>query len=233
MSEKSRREILKRNKNRSHTNKDSSSNQKKDNDDSNLYKSSSEVSNAYDKIEKKFEKFINSKTSKYFIKGGDNEDIKQEGRIGLHKAIRDFDDKRGMSFVGFACMCIERHLVSTIKRGLRNKVEILNESQSLDQKVYMGNDGEDETTLLDLLCDESTVNPEDSVVAKDQYNTIKSRLFDKLTAMERCVTNQYLRGYSYKTIAANLNLNAKSVDNAISRVKNKAEYISLDDIRDD
>ena len=57
------------------------------------------VSSAYDKIEKNFEKYLNSKTAKYFIKGGDGDDIRQEGRLGLHKAIRDFDEKRGMSFM--------------------------------------------------------------------------------------------------------------------------------------
>jgi len=190
---------------------------------------SSEASVAYSNIEKKFEKFINSKTSKYFIKGGDSDDIRQEGRIGLHKAIRDFDTLRGMSFVGFACMCIERHLVSTIKRGLRNKVEILNESQSLDQKVYLG-EGDDETALIDLICDDNALTPEDDIINKEHYAFLKKRLFDRLTVLERCVADQYLRGYSYRTIADNLEIDPKSVDNAISRVKIKAQDIEPDDM---
>jgi len=188
------------------------------------------VSSAYDKIEKNFEKYLNSKTAKYFIKGGDGDDIRQEGRLGLHKAIRDFDEKRGMSFVGFACMCIERHLVSTIKRGLRNKTEILNESQSLDQKIFLGEGEDDDTTLKDIICDENALNPEDNFIDKDQYNILKGALFGRLTAMERCVTDEYLRGYSYKTIARRLDIKPKSVDNAISRVKNKAQELDLDNL---
>jgi len=135
-----------------------------------------------------------------------------------------------MSFVGFACMCIERHLVSTIKRGLRNKTEILNESQSLDQKIFLGEGEDDDTTLKDIICDENALNPEDNFIDKDQYNILKGALFGRLTAMERCVTDEYLRGYSYKTIARRLDIKPKSVDNAISRVKNKAQELDLDNL---
>lgn len=197
----------------------------------NCHENKNIVSNAYDEIEKTFEKFLHSKATKYFVKGGDSEDIIQEGRIGLHKAIKDFDEKRGMSFTSFACMCIERHLVSTIKRGLRNKTEILNESQSLDQRVFVDDDGDnDEATLKDIVYDELYSGPEECVLSKDRYYTLKSILSNKLTAMERCVLDEYLRGHSYRTIAKNLDINTKSVDNAMSRVKAKAQELGVNDL---
>jgi len=196
----------------------------------NANSSSDLVAAAYDHIEKEFRVFLGLKANKYFIKGGDVEDVIQEGRIGLHKAIKDFDESRGMKFVSFACMCIERHLVSTIKRGLRYKTEILNESQSLDQRVFVDGDDGDDAALLELLEDERASNPEGNILEKEQLKMIKGRLFRHLTVMEYHVTEQYLRGRTYKEIADVLEIKPKAVDNAISRVKDKAKEINIADL---
>ena len=196
-----------------------------------INKDGSNTSGAYDELEGRFKFFLEFKAKKYFIKGGDEEDIKQEGRIGLHKAIRDFDPNRGVGFVSFACMCIDRHLISTIKRGLRYKFEILNESQSLNHPINdIDDDSSGSSSLLDSIRDENAIDPEDNFMAKEKHNVIKDKLFNRLTTMERVVTEEYLRGHSYQVIADKLAINTKSVDNAISRVKEKARSININNL---
>ncbi|MFA5618425.1 MAG: sigma factor-like helix-turn-helix DNA-binding protein, partial [Syntrophorhabdaceae bacterium] len=144
-----------------------------------------------------------------------------------------FDASRGESFVKFACMCVERHLISTIKRGLRQKSSILNQSDSLDKEVYQADDSGEGITLLDFIPNDKSEIPENRLIAKEVHNVIRDRLFQKLTTMEREVTSLYLRGFSYEKISNILNINTKSVDNALSRAKDKAGEIDINDILND
>lgn len=188
---------------------------------------------AFQKINDSFDSYLKFKAKKYFIQGASIEDVIQEGRIGLFKAVTDFDSSRGESFVKFACMCVERHLISTIKRGLRQKSSILNQSDSLDKEVYQSDDSGEGVTLLEFIPNDESEIPENSIISKERHDIIKNRLFKRLTVMEREVTDQYLRGYSYEKISDILNINTKSVDNALSRAKNKAEEIDISDILND
>ena len=45
----------------------------------------------------KYKKLVKSKAKSMFILGADNEDLIQEGMIGLFKAVRDFDTGRDAS----------------------------------------------------------------------------------------------------------------------------------------
>ena len=51
---------------------------------------------------KKYKDLVKSKSSTYFIIGGDKEDVIQEGMIGIFKAIRGFDPEKDTSFKTFA-----------------------------------------------------------------------------------------------------------------------------------
>lgn len=68
--------------------------------------------------------------------------------IGLFKAIRDYDKTKEASFRSFAEMCINRQLLSAVKRASRQKNIPLNNSVSLD--TPMAEDDVD-WTLLDVI----------------------------------------------------------------------------------
>ena len=58
----------------------------------------------------KYKNLVRSKAKSMYILGGDNEDLIQEGMIGLFKAVRDYDSGRDASFFTFADLCIRRLL---------------------------------------------------------------------------------------------------------------------------
>ena len=61
-----------------------------------------------DYIMDKYKHLVRKKAKSMFILGGDNDDLIQEGMIGLFKAIRDYDIGRDASFFTFADLCISR-----------------------------------------------------------------------------------------------------------------------------
>ena len=56
-----------------------------------------------------------------FLAGGDNEDLVQEGMIGLLDAVRSFDPERGASFEAYATLCIRRRLISAVRAASAQK----------------------------------------------------------------------------------------------------------------
>ena len=59
-----------------------------------------------DYIMDKYKHLVRKKAKSMFILGGDNDDLIQEGMIGLFKAIRDYDIGRDASFFTFADLCV-------------------------------------------------------------------------------------------------------------------------------
>ena len=61
-----------------------------------------------DYIMDKYKSMVRKKARAMFLLGGENEDLIQEGMIGLIKAVRDYDPVLGNSFSSFAEMCVLR-----------------------------------------------------------------------------------------------------------------------------
>ena len=80
----------------------------------------------------KYKNLVNMKANRFFLIGGENDDVLQEGMIGLFKAIQSFDQEKNNSFKTFANLCIERQLISAIKTSNRQKHLPLNPSFSLN-----------------------------------------------------------------------------------------------------
>ena len=85
----------------------------------------------------KYKSLVSVKSKRFFIVGAENDDIVQEGMIGLYKAIKSFDGGKDNSFKTFANICIERQLITAIKTSNRQKHIPLNTSFSLDNTAMM------------------------------------------------------------------------------------------------
>ncbi len=168
----------------------------------------------------KYKNFVKSKARSYFLIGADKEDIIQEGMIGLYKAIRDYRSDKLSSFRAFAELCITRQIITAIKTATRQKHIPLNSYVSLNKPIY---DEESDRTLLDVISEQSTVNPEDLIIGREEMGTIEGKLGDVLSELEWEVLTAYLEGQSYQEMAVELNRHIKSVDNALQRVKRKLE----------
>lgn len=168
----------------------------------------------------KYEVFIKGKARSYFLIGADKEDIYQEGMIGLYKAIRDFKNEKETSFKAFAELCITRQIITAIKTATRQKHIPLNTYISLNKPIY---EDESERTLLDVLVGLKITNPEDVIISKEEVANIELKMSKVLSGLELEVLNSYLDGKSYQEIAVDLDREAKSIDNALQRVKRKLE----------
>ena len=63
----------------------------------------------------KYQKLVYIWTRPYFLQGAEDDDLLQEGMIGLYKAIRDFTPGSS-SFWSFAKLCITRNIISRDQR---------------------------------------------------------------------------------------------------------------------
>jgi RNA polymerase sigma-H factor len=168
----------------------------------------------------KYENFVKSKAKSYFLIGADKEDIFQEGMIGLYKAIRDFKPDKLSSFKAFAELCVTRQIITAIKTATRQKHIPLNTYISLNKPIY---DEESDRTLLDVLSEARVADPEELIISREELTHIQNEIGEVLSTLELEVLMSYLDGKSYQEIACDLDRHAKSIDNALQRVKRKLE----------
>jgi len=157
-------------------------------------------------------------SSKYAYQGSkiglDHSDLVQEGYIGLSQAIRDFQQTKNVKFITFAHLCIEREMQTAITSGNRKKHSMLNESVSLDKEVF------DDTSLINYVSSKS-LTPEEVIINSEQNKLDLEVINANLTPLELEVCLLKLKGFDYIEIATKLSRSAKSVDNALQRIKKK------------
>ena len=176
---------------------------------------------AYDAIVRRYYGFVRLKASSYFLAGGDSEDLIQEGLVGLYKAVRDFRTDRESSFRNFAELCITRQIITAVKTASRNKHAPLNRYVSFSSSPAgaAGTDGD--PTLDEMLPGPTAHDPVNQVVSSDELKALIACLSSVLSELESRVLGLYLDGHSYQEIGVKLGCEAKTVDNALQRVKRK------------
>lgn len=176
-------------------------------------------SEAQNYLLEKYRGLASIKANRFFLIGAENDDMLQEGMIGLFKAIQSFDVEKNNSFKTFANLCIERQLITAIKTSNRQKHIPLNSSYSLNTAVY---DDNDDTSIMDVLDTKVVEDPLDTITKKEYIQFVENRIDKNLSTFEKQVLDRYIQGDSYVSIANKLNSPVKSVDNAIQRIRKKA-----------
>ena len=173
-----------------------------------------------DYIINKYKSVVRKKAKAMYLLGGENDDLIQEGMIGLFKAVRDYDVNQENSFQSFADLCISRQMYTAIKLSQRQKHIPLNSYISLYES---GNDQSEEKMppLIDQLQDDKENNPEELFLDKEYFSMIEKKLQERLSDLEQRVLYLHLKGEDYHSIAKLLDKSPKSIDNALQRIKNK------------
>lgn len=171
----------------------------------------------------KYKNLVRSKAKSMFILGGDNEDLIQEGMIGLFKAVRDYDSGRDASFYTFADLCISRQMYTAVQASKRQKHIPLNSYVSFYGSTNEG-DRED-NSLLEALEDPAKLNPEEMFLDKERVAYLQQMIEQELSPFEKQVLDLYMTGMSYVQIAKVLGRDEKSTDNALQRLKGKIKKI--------
>lgn len=176
-----------------------------------------------DYIMEKYKNLVRKKAKAMFLIGGENDDLIQEGMIGLFKAIQDYQPDRESSFYSFADLCISRKMYTAVQASKRQKHIPLNTYVSL----YANNleENEENGALIETL--QSTVNrsPEELVIDKENMESLEEQIEKELSEFEQEVLTLFLTGMSYTHIAKVLNKDEKSTDNALQRIKAKVKRI--------
>src|SRR4051794_11867698 len=174
---------------------------------------------AYDRIVRRYYGFVRLKASSYFLAGGDADDLIQEGLVGLYKAVRDYRTDRESSFRNFAELCITRQIITAVKTATRNKHTPLNQYISFSATPASATDGE--PTPDEATPGPSVDDPISQVISSEELRALVGCLSTALSDLESRVLSLYLDGRSYEEIAGLLDCDAKTVDNALQRVKRK------------
>ena len=172
--------------------------------------------------------YVRSFTRPYFLAGGDNEDLIQEGMIGVVKAISEFDEARYASFRTFVALCIRSRIYSAIRHTMRGKHIPLN------NYVSMGNAGDSEINLENASAfSDASLDPVEQIIGEESYRELLQAVSGLLSKFEKRVLDLYLEGLSYDEISKRVLKPQKSVDNAVQRIRRKfAQYLtSKGDIR--
>ena len=152
---------------------------------------------------------------RWFLAGGDREDVEQEALIGLCEAVRDFDPEQGTSFRSFAELCVARQVLTAVRGATRHKHLPLNRSISLTPEP---DDAVDLRSAVVAVADHA-----DAVVSQVGIDDALAALSARLSPLERQVLALCLERRSYGEIGARLGRAPKAVDNAVQRIKRKAE----------
>jgi RNA polymerase sporulation-specific sigma factor len=175
---------------------------------------------ALDSLIRRYTPFVRLKASAYFLVGGANDDLIQEGLIGLYKAVRDFRPDKETSFRSFAELCVTRQIITAIKTATRFKHSPLNTYVSFSH-TPAGQDPDGDCTLGDALPGSHVHDPAVSVISTEELQSLVGCLGTTLSPLESDALRLYLEGCSYETMAAELGCDTKTIDTALQRVKRK------------
>jgi RNA polymerase sporulation-specific sigma factor len=163
---------------------------------------------AFERLLRRYKRLLDAHASRFYLPGGDADDIAQEARIGFMKAVRFYRGGRGSSFRAFAELCVSRQLAGAIVAARRAKHQPLNESARGDQA---------ERTLAAV---PDRADPLDQLVARDRLGDLV-RQAGEFSELERNTLAHALAGWSTGEAARRLGLPRRSTDNALQRAKRK------------
>jgi RNA polymerase sporulation-specific sigma factor len=154
---------------------------------------------AFEALARDYSWLMRSRARRYFLRGGEYEDLLQEAMIGFFKAVRDYRADSG-NFRAFADLCITRQMLTAIKTASRIKHEALNSARSFDAPIVQdGGNG----TIGDTIKDTST--PFDATLMETkQAQAILKRLKTHLSNYEYSLLILWLEGTPYVDIATKL-----------------------------
>lgn len=177
---------------------------------------------AMDALMQRYKGIVRKRARSLFIIGGDQDDLMQEGMIGLFKAIQDYDKSKEAVFSTFAELCISRQLYSAVKSSNRKKNIPLNTYVSIYSPVYSEQGEETEGSfMVDHSLEAAELSPEEILIDRENVCSLRCKIEECLSAMEKQVFDLYMEGMTYQEIAKHLDKEPKSIDNALQRIKSK------------
>lgn len=158
-------------------------------------------SGAFVRLKEQYNPLLEREVSRYrgSLSEADIDDLRQGALVSLYRAALSFRPDRGVTFGLYAKICIVNGVADTLR--------------------YLGRKSED-VSVADLSEDEQV----------DDGETLQARLIDRenmariqgaLSELEYRIFLLFMDGYAYAEIGEQVGKSAKSVDNALCRIRQK------------
>lgn len=173
-----------------------------------------------------YKSLVNKIARSYFLLGGEIEDIVQEGMIGLYKAIIHYQPNKNASFKTFASTCINHQIQTAIKFANSEKNMVLSSALPIAGRISQ----EDEEETFEIILPSSIPTPDFTIEEQESLKEIKQTIKKALSPLENKILALYLKGFSYNEIAQIAGISKKTIDNGLSRIKNKLAFLKKEKI---
>lgn len=141
---------------------------------------------------------------RFFLAGGDTEDLVQEGMCGLYSAMITFE---GGSFSAYAHACIRNRILDAVKKSCAVKNFALNDSAPFSDD---GGDGA-----------RQSFSPEELLIDSETASELFKKMKGALSTLEYRAICMYIDGATMSEMCSALGKTYKQTDNALVRAKHK------------
>ncbi len=161
---------------------------------------------AADILLKRYKNTVLSIARRFFLSGGETEDLVQEGMCGLYSAIGGYEEGK-TPFSVYAARCIRNRIIDAVKSDCGAKNSALNNFLPIvevGEELYP-----------------SPENPEDELIKRENRKEFLQRISKNLSSFEFKVTVMYMDGLTMAEMSSATEKPVKSIDNALQRAKRK------------
>lgn len=170
----------------------------------------------------KYMSLVKSISRRFFLVGGEQEDLIQEGMMALYRAILRFKKGQNAKFLTYAHTLINNQIISAVKRANNKKNLVLSNALYLNSQgfaTYFDNEKNEHQLIMYLPIYEN--GPEKKLIEREEYFTLVKNIKESLSDYEFKILKMYLEGYKNSQISKMTNKDSKSTENAINRIKTK------------
>jgi RNA polymerase sporulation-specific sigma factor len=146
-------------------------------------------------------RYLNTRSSKSVAAYFDSDDFVQEGMFGFLNAVRTYDSSTNVPFKAYSSVCM-RNSINSAAGNLSSDIPT-----DVDSDTFTSIQGEGD--------------PLDRVVTSERLSEVLDVCDQALSGIEKTVVLLLAAGLSYSEIGDRLDMELKSVDNAVQRARRK------------
>ncbi|MBQ8687981.1 MAG: sigma-70 family RNA polymerase sigma factor [Ruminococcus sp.] len=131
------------------------------------------------------------------------DDLAQEGFLGLLSAVAGYDANRNVKFSTYAAACITNSMRSVLRTSHRIPMPVGDTSDPVFET------------------EDTAAQPDSIVMQREEWTAFWQDLIRQLSPTEYQVCMMFMGGAAYASIAEELHISVKTVDNALQRARRK------------
>ena len=163
---------------------------------------------AQEQLLNEYTPLVKAIAARFFLHGGEQDDLVQEGMVGLYSAINNFT-AGGANFSTYAYACVRNAVLDAVKKSRGAKYSALNNF----------------VPIVEIGGEISPDSPEDEIIRRENRREFLQKISKNLSSLEFKAIVMQLDGLNVSEIAEALSKPQKSVSNALSRAKTKLEKL--------